>query len=554
MTVTEHHIRPGAYYDSIILMQLQKALAKLPGVVDAGVAMATPANCDLLRASGFELEGLRLASEDLLIVVEAEDRPAAESAIGQVDELLKPEHTTTGRGYRPHSLKGALDVLPEAEWVLVSVPGRYAAAVADEALDRGRHVFLYSDNVSMEDEVRLKQKARSAGQLLMGPDCGTAIINGVGLGFANRVRRGDIGLVAASGTGLQAVSAAIHNQGGGVSQAFGTGGRDLSAGVGGVTALQALDWLARDEMTAVIVLISKPPDPEIASRLLRSAETCRKPVVVNFIGFPAPARQAGNLVFASGLSDAAEQAVRLSQRQAQTQPHGLKPLNGYVRGLFSGGTLAYEMLLGLQAVCSPLYSNLSGSAARKLADPLTSRAHTILDLGEDTFTQGRLHPMLDNDLRLRRLRQESADPQVDLILLDVVLGEGAHPGPAAELGPGIAEAVRAGKRVVTIVIGTPNDPQNLDDQIEQLSAAGSVVLPSVDAALDHIVRRAPPAAYSHPPVAFDTKRLAAINVGLESFEDSILAQEGTAVHVDWRPPAGGNQQLMDILAKLRAPT
>ncbi len=315
--------------------------------------------------------------------------------------------------------------------------------------------------------------------------------------------------------------------------------------------MQALDWLARDEATAVILLISKPPSADIAGRLLRSAQGCGKPVVVNFIGYPPPGRRLGNLTFACGLSDAAELAVSLSQVGPPESAEPRRPLSGYVRGLFSGGTLAYEMLLGLEPVLTPLYSNLAAEPARKLADLTTSQAHTILDMGDDAFTQGRLHPMMDNDLRLRRLAREIADPGVDLILLDIVLGEGAHPDPAGELVPVLDEAIQAGKRVVALVIGTEEDPQNLRSQVEQLTAVGVVVFLDTSEALDYLYERLRPVDYDHPRISFVTEGLAAINVGLESFYESIVAQQGTAVHVEWRPPAGGDERLMRILARLK---
>ncbi len=551
MLRTQYQIRSGAYYDSITLMQLQKALVALPGVADAGVMMATPANCELLAAAGFDLATIAARPDDLLILVKAESDKAAADALAQVDSLLQQRQKTTTQGFRPRSLTGAVDQLASAEWVLISIPGRFAAGVAEEALDLGRHVFLFSDHVTLDEEIGLKRKARAKGLLVMGPDCGTAIINGVGLGFANRVRRGNIGLVAASGTGLQAAVTEIHQLGGGISQAIGLGGRDLKSEVGGITALQALDWLARDEATAVILLISKPPAADVAARLLRAAQGCGKPVVCNFIGYPPPARRLGNLTFASGLSDAAALAVGLGQSQPPPRATPGRPLSGYVRGLFSGGTLAYEMLVGLEPVLAPLYSNLEAATTRKLADLTTSQAHTLLDLGDDAFTQGRLHPMMDNELRLRRLAREMADPAVDLLLLDVVLGEGAQPDPATELAPVLVQATQAGKRVVAIVIGTEEDPQGLSAQRERLSAAGAVVFASVSDALGYLYGLLPPVAYDHPPVSFATGELAAINVGLESFYDSIVAQKGTAVHVAWRPPAGGDERFIGILARLK---
>lgn len=563
--VSRHAVRRGVYYDSVVLMQLQRALAALPGVVDAAVVMATPANRELLEATGFALAGVDARPEDLLVVVKAADDATAAAALAQADQLLEQRRSGAGSAaaagaYRPRSLAAAASALPEANWVLVSVPGRYAAGVAHQALDLGKHVFLYSDNVDLADEIALKQKARARGLLVMGPDCGTAIINGVGLGFANRVRWGRVGIVAAAGTGLQAVSSAIHGLGEGVSQAIGTGGRDLKAEVGGITALQGLDLLARDPQTEVIVLVSKPPAASVVTTLLAAAQATAKPVVVDFIGYPPPARRLGNLHFAVNLDEAAELAVHLVRAKEAPVADQRPPIGGYLRGLFSGGTLAAQVLLGLQPVLAPLYSNTPLRPEQALADSLRSQAHTILDLGEDEFTQGRLHPMLDNDLRLRRLRQEAADPEVGLILLDVVLGEGAHPDPAGELAPAIAEvkAARPDLEVVALVVGTDEDPQAAGAQAERLAQAGAVVLRSAAAAVEHVSRRLQrPYRYDYPglPLAHFGEggpRLAAINVGLEMFYHSLLAQGAAAIHVDWRPPAGGNEAMMAILAKLRS--
>ncbi len=557
MTIIRSEVRPGAYFDSAVLMRLQRALAGLPGVEDAGVVMATAANCELLEQSGLLTPAAQQASaNDLLIVVRAADEDGAARALGQVDELLARRTASAVSEFRPKSLDTAVKQLPEAGWVLISVPGRYAAGVARQALGLGRHVFLYSDNVSLEDEIALKQTALAKGLLVMGPDCGTAIIGGVGLGFANRVRRGRIGLVGASGTGLQAVTSAIHALGAGVSHALGTGGRDLKHEVGAITARQALDVLARDPGTDVIVLVSKPPAPDVATRLLAAARATGKPVVVDFIGYPPPGRELAGLLFASSLQEAAELAVAAAGSAVKAAADPLPIPSPYLRALFSGGTLAYEAMLGLQTLLAPLFSNVPISEAQRLPDPLHSQAHTVLDLGEDLFTVGRLHPMMDNDLRLRRLRQEAADPEVGLILLDVVLGEGAHPDPASELAPAIAQVKQArALEVVAIVIGTDDDPQNLNAQIEALTGAGAVVFRSTGAAVDYCARRLARApAPLEVPVALerlDQQPLAAINVGLESFYTSLQGQGANAVHVDWRPPAGGNERMMAILAKMK---
>ncbi|HEX5761214.1 MAG TPA: acyl-CoA synthetase FdrA [Thermoanaerobaculia bacterium] len=582
MTVLRCLLRSGAYHDSVVLMRLQAALAELPGVADAAVVMGTEANRELLAASGLlpeEAAGAR--PEDLLVVVKAENAAAAEEALGRVDPLLAARAAAAADGgFRPRTLSSAVQLLPEARWVLVSVPGRHAAAVAHEALGLGRHVFLYSDNVPLDAEVALKRAARQRGLLMMGPDCGTAIVGGVGFGFANRVRRGSVGLIGASGTGLQTVACRVHELGAGVSQALGTGGRDLAAEVGGATALQALDLLARDEATRAIVLVSKPPDPSVVARLLMAAGRAGKEVVCCFLGLPLPMRRLGNVHFTAGLDEAAEKAVELAL--AGDEPHGggrrgdgtavreePRPAAapGFLRALFAGGTLAYEALLALRPLLTPLHSNLSLAGVLPLSDLGRSRGHTVLDLGDDELTVGRPHPMLDNALRLRRLRQEAADPEVGAILLDVVLGEGAHPDPAAELAPAIAEArtAAAGEgrelEVIVLLVGSDEDPQGLARQAAAFGGAGARVVRTIAQAVERwwileIGRRPGEAAAAGSdaasvPLADLDGPPAAINVGLESFHASLLAQGAAAVQVDWRPPAGGDERLAALLARMR---
>jgi len=469
--------------------------------------------------------------------------------------------------FRPRSLQAAAQQNVAASFVLISVPGRYAAGVANDALDMNKHVFLYSDNVSIEDEISLKARARDKGLLVMGPDCGTAIISGIGLGFANRVRRGEAGLVGASGTGLQAISSRIHQLGGGISQAIGTGGRDLKLEIKAVTTLQGLELLADDSETAVIVLVSKPPEPEVAVQVIAAARAITKPVVICFIGQPVAFLTLGNIRFAANLNDAADIAVRLLEGDSNQEDSASSAMNlaigesGFLRGLFSGGTLAYEVVLGLQSLLVPLYTNAPIYESQRLGDVNRSQGHTILDMGEDDFTQGRLHPMMNNDLRIRRMLMEAADPQVSIILFDLVLGEGAHPDPATELAAAVRQAkqiaAKIGKplEVIALIVGTDEDPQNIVEQESILTDAGVVLFHETSKIIDHIARKMPvlsagpgstiEAGFLHEP-------LSVINVGLEIFTDSLQSQGAAVIHVDWRPPAGGNEQLISILAKMRS--
>lgn len=575
MAFIKTEVRSGVYYDSVVLMHLQRSLLEQPGVLDSGVVMGTDANKDVLAQSGLLVDEIQQAgADDLIIVVKGEDEPQASAAIQKVDELIAARR---GGGieqeYRAKTLDTAAKMLPSAQWVLVSVPGRYAAGVSRQALGLGKNVFLYSDNVSLEDEISLKKEAAAKGLMVMGPDCGTAIVNGVGLGFANKVRRGPIGLVAASGTGLQQVTVRIHQMGGGVTHAIGTGGRDLSEAVNAVTARQALDALSRDPDTKVIVLLSKPPSPKVAGELIAAARLVKKPVIVNFIGHATSMRRVDNVTFATTFDETAELAVQAAKDNASIENENLNlerfaPQQRYLRGLFSGGTLAYEAQLVLRDYLPAVYSNAPLSKDLNLEDPLTSREHTLIDLGEDVFTVGRLHPMMDNDLRIRRLEKEANDPEVAVIFLDVVLGFGAHPNPASELAPAIADARRiasdAGRylEVVALVSGTDEDPQNMNEQIRQLKEAGAIVELSNDAASRRVGRLAralnqrgfSPGTPTIPPVPLEAlnQPLAAINVGLESFYESLTTQGADVIHVDWKPAAGGNEKLMDILARMKS--
>jgi len=323
-----------------------------------------------------------------------------------------------------------------------------------------------------------------------------------------------------------------------------------------MTAQKALDLLASDSETKVIVLVSKPPSPDVATRLLSAAQSIPKPVVIDFIGYPSPAHKLGNLHFAVGLNEAAELAVHLSQNTEERFTIHKQPDRGYVRGLFSGGTLAYETMLGFQTTLSSLYSNVPIASNQLLKDPLHSEGHTIIDLGDEFFMVGRLHPMIDNDLRIRRMKQEAAEPEVSLILFDLVLGEGSHPNPASELAPVIAElkAKRPELEFVAVVIGTEDDVQDIDSQINQLVGAGVVVYRTLANAVNLLsMVFAQNVTNQYPLVNLEQLRqpFAALNVGLESFYDSLTSQGAPAVHVDWRPPAGGNEKLASLLARMK---
>lgn len=578
MAFIKAEIRKGAYYDSAFLMQLQRTFSDLPGVQDAGVVMGTDTNKELLaRIDLLSPEVESAKADDLIVVVRADDEAGATHNLGRLDELLSQRRSAIEQDYHPQSVEMAAKMLPDSSWVLVSVAGRYAAGVSRDALALGKHVFLFSDNVSVEDEISLKELAAKKGLLVMGPDCGTAIIRGMGLGFANKVRLGPIGVVAAAGTGLQQVSARIHQLGSGMTFGIGTGGRDLSEKIGAKTFSMGVDLLSRDPDTKVIVLVSKPPSPKVAQAVLEQARSAGKPVVISFVGYMARSRQLENLIFAHGLDDAARIAVDLVKTgisMVSLNKNGLANVptdkfaagQRYLRGLFSGGTLAYEAQHILKDYLPRVFANAPIDKEMKLPNALVSQEHSIVDLGEDEFTVGRLHPMMDNELRIRRLMEEAADPSVAVIMLDVVIGYGSHADPASELAPAVAEAKalaqKAGRylEVVAVVTGTDEDPQNINSQIAQLKKVGAwvdvdneVVVRYVGALVQSLNKAEAQDTFSFTPVDLDglKRPLEAINVGLESFAQNLTAQGVQVMHVNWRPPAGGNEKLASILQRMK---
>ncbi len=496
--IAKGRIVKGAYFDSVALMTVGKEIGRAEGVDDAAVVMGTAENRAILDASGLLMpEFASSAATDLLIAVRARDEAAAEAAIEATTALLAQSgRRREGGGQpRPRSIGGAVDALPGANLALISIAGRYAGAEAMAAIDAGLHVMLFSDNVPLETEIELKRRAAAKGLLMMGPDCGTAIINGVPLGFANVVPRGDIGIVAAAGTGLQEVSCIIANEGGGVSQAIGTGGRDVKREVGGVMFLQALRALAADDATRVIVLVAKPPHPEVLAKIRAAVAAIDKPVIPLFLGAPAAGpddaatlEEAALLAVARAAGgDPAGVRERLRRRDeeiagmARGPAAKLSPGRRRLRGLFSGGTFAAEAQILLSGVIPDIVSNAPAGGAQLMRDSLRSEKNTIVDLGEDEFTVGRPHPMIDYSLRTARIAREADDPETAVILLDVVLGHGSHPDPASELRDAIAGA--CGRvAVVCSITGTEGDPQRRGDVARRLEAAGAVVMPSNAAA------------------------------------------------------------------------
>ena len=495
MSVIANEVRRATYFDSIVLMRISRQIAGMAGVEEAGLMLGTPANKDILREAGvLGPDGEAAEPGDLILALRATDAAAGAAAMAEAKRLLDaPREQAASSGLiAVRTIRSAVRELPDANLALISVPGHFAVAEARKALALGLHVMIFSDNIPLADEVAIKREARERGLLVMGPDCGTAIIGGAPLCFANEVPRGDIGIIGASGTGIQEVSCLIARAGGGISHAIGTGGRDLKAEVGAITTLMAIDALDADPATRHIVLISKPPEATVARLVLDRVARSTKQFTICFLGasgltLPANARAVTTLKAAADAS---------MGRVGSNGPLPNVRANGVVRGLFAGGTFCSEAQIVFAQAGLPVASNVPVPGASTLAGaPEThALAHTMIDLGDDEFTRGRPHPMIEPAVRERPLAAALADPAVGAILLDVVLGHGAHPDPAGHLA-GILGKRNGGPLVIASVTGTDADPQPRGAQVETLVAAGVIVADSNAEAAEVAIAaigRAPP--------------------------------------------------------------
>jgi FdrA protein len=593
---TQCLILSSLYRDSVVLMQLSRTLESQPHIQQAAVMMGTPQNRDLLREAGLLTPaGEASGANDLLICVQADTPETADAALQHARDLCMRHQVYRDEAGEtaPRTLATALRRMSDANLACISVPGQYAHREARRALEQGLHVFLFSDHVGLDAELELKHLASERGLLVMGPDCGTAMIRGTPLGFANQWPSGPVGLIAASGTGLQQVSCLLAQQGVGISHALGVGGRDLHRDLGGQSMRAALQALVHDIDTRVIVLISKPPDPEVAGVLAREASRSKTPCVLAFIGDDQPRPNLPGLHRVTTLEAAALAAAALARGEppvtrveplpphlvAAVQParQTLQPAQRLVHGLYCGGTLAAESLWLLRRALQPVDSNLDGSYN-------AAPHHAVLDLGAEEFTSGRPHPMIDPTVRRQHLLSLAEQPDIAVVVCDVILGWGAHEAPGEALAQAwqeMRERLRQlGRQVIGIatVCGAPNDPQDYTHQCRVLEAHGLILADSnaqatrlaahiVGAPADSMAwngeaeQSAPQldvsqAVSSLPEMPSQLPALLSrgprvINLGLESFATQLRACGAPVLHVDWQPPASGNAHLANLLERLR---
>jgi succinyl-CoA synthetase alpha subunit len=568
------------YQDSINLMLLTNTINNLDGVAMSQIMMGTDANKDILNNTGLlspEAEGA--SPNDMMIVVDSENEQIMTTVLPAVDDFLSDLSANQEDKEKPAatSWQEALTALPDANVALFSIPGEYGAAEMEKALKNGLHVFSFTDNVAIEDEVRLKKLAHDKGLLMMGPDCGTGIISSIPIAFTNVVSPGNIGVVGASGTGIQEVTTIIDRLGGGVVHAIGTGGRDLSDKVGAITVKDAIVALENHEPTDVICVISKPPAKEVRDEVVQLLQSISKPVVAIFLG-EKPEAHEGKVYLAHTLEETAQIAVDLANEETVKRNYFTKleqpdvPIldkDKVVKGLYSGGTLAAEAgMLISEALNLERLVKQEGYILR-------SHGYEVIDLGDDIYTQGKPHPMIDPEVRIKKIEEYAKDEQTGIILFDVVLGYGAHQDMVGALLPAIEEAQTKAKAAgrnlyfVSTVCGTTKDPQNYQDAVNRLKAAGVYVAESNAKAIqlalllkgvemtevDKSVQEYKGTTIDVPAVSDKVMELLntkprIINVGLQSFNESIVQYGGQSEQFDWRPRASGNKKMIRILDAL----
>lgn len=574
-------INKNTYQDSVVLMLLTNEISSIEGVNKVSIMMGTPANKDIFAGSGLRTEELEDATaNDMAIVIDAESDEVIEKVLVEMDAFLAKQSSgsSTSSEKNIKSWEAALKELPDANLAVLSIPGVYAASVANRALDENLNVFIFSDNMEEEDELKLKEKAKEKGLLCMGPDCGTGVINGVPIAFTNNINPGRIGIVGASGTGIQEVTTIIDRLGGGVSNAIGTGGRDLSEKVQGITMLSAIATLSEDYNTEVITIISKPPAESVRKKIMNYIRTIDKPIVTMFLG-EKPEYHEENLYHAYTLEEAARISVDLLRKQEVKPFHGDSSIKVEdvekgltIKAYYSGGTLAGEAAM---LINESVFSG--GEMKTGHGYMLKKDGFEVIDLGDDEYTQGKPHPMIDPSVRVQYMEKAMEDKSTSVILFDLVLGYGSHEDMASALAPSIeklktqAKAENRNIHFVTTVCGTNKDPQNYEKQKKTMEEAGVIVCDTnnmaVEKALSLIGKsikyvnkevrdKEAVTEKVEVKVSEDMKNLInlepkIINIGLKSFSETLKSFPCQVVQYDWKPIAGGDVELINVLDFLR---
>ncbi|GAA5112266.1 acyl-CoA synthetase FdrA [Orbus sasakiae] len=549
-------IKKGSFQDSVSLMLISKKLSNLDEVDEVSVMMGTPANKSLLTNTGFWSDIFNDATpNDICVAIKTNDSGDVVKLISDsLEEALKniaQQQQGGARLLKARRFDSAKQKLPDANLVLISIAGEYAPGLAEQALDNDKNVMIFSDNVSVQDEIRLKQKAAEKDLIVMGPDCGTAIIAGAPLAFSNVIPQGNISVIGASGTGIQEVISQIALLGQGITQAIGLGGRDLSADVGGISALTALKMLDADAQSQVITFVSKPPAESVRIKVIEAMKKIHKPIVALFLGAKADKPHDDNIYFANTLDEAARISAQLAkvEKEASLAP---SVANKHISGLYTGGTLASEAAMLLAEKL-----DVAVSKDHDKGIMLDAKGHKIIDLGDDFYTVGRPHPMIDPSIREQEIANLGTKNDIGVLLLDLVIGYGANANPAESVTVGVEKARQKRSAdnplvVIATVTGSEQDPQVRSTQVEALKNAGIIVMDNLPEAILLASKLITPRQVLSSGKTYPLlDKVGVINVGLRSFAEDLQSAGTPVVHYQWAPIAGGNQKLANILKKLQ---
>lgn len=565
-------IKKNTYQDSVNLMVLSSKLSNLDGINKVSIMMGTPANKEIFENTGLYSPEFGVANpSDICISVDTDKVELVESIAGELDKFIKELSlkSSDSKLKVSRTLDSAINNLPGANLALISIPGEYVFKEADRLLNKNINVFIFSDNVSKDDEKKLKEKAHSKGLLVMGPDCGTGIISNLPLAFANIIPKGNIGVVGASGTGIQEITSIIGRKGGGISHAIGIGGRDLYEEIGGISAIDSLKMLNKDKNTDVIVFVSKPPAPSVRDKVIETFRTLDKKVVALFLG-EKPLGKENNIEYVSTLEGAAYRALMIANQSIVVRAHleeikerldiikqnqQQRKINGY----FGGGTLAGEAAILLKE-----HFQIEDDV-KKEGYMLHFEGHEIIDFGDDIYTKGRPHPMIDPKTRVDAINNLAYNDDIAIILLDNVLGYGSNEDMAGALAPSIKKVMESkkakGQEILFIasICGTEEDMQVYSAQLEKLEEAGVIVLDTnaeavytVIEAVEYLNGNLESKSLYRGDTILLNEELAVINIGLENFANTILKHDGKVVQYNWAPIAGGDKKIQSLLDKLNS--
>ncbi|MBP7654797.1 acyl-CoA synthetase FdrA [Candidatus Dependentiae bacterium] len=495
----KNYIIKNRYFDSVMLMSIANSASKCEGIKNLAAMMATDNNKEVLRNTKMiDKTGEKAEPNDLLVCINAEAESFCEPALKKFKELLDNKSSAENKSDKIEltSIADGIKEYADSNLVLFSIPGPFVKREAKTALSAGKNVMIFSDNVTIDEELELKQIAKQNGLIVMGPDCGTSIINGKGIAFANSMPIGKIGIIGASGTGIQQVSCILANKGYGVKHAIGLGGRDLSKQIGGISMLTAIDAMEKDIDIEIVILISKPPFPEVEKKIFDRLKNYKKKIVVNFLKGDETECKKRRIPFASTLENAANLAISIlenkpfepkefdaEKKEIDQLLKSIRNKTGsskYVRGLYSGGTLCDEALFIMAQYGLEVFSNIPLTPELKLKNAYESYKNTLVDLGDDEFTKGRPHPMIDYTLRCQRIVEESSKKDTGIILFDIVTGYGSHINPVEPLSEAITKSLKNNKNLVFIasICGTSYDIQNINEIKKQLEKLGVIFMPT----------------------------------------------------------------------------